>query len=151
SALCSLDGYIEDPHGSFEWAAPSEEVHAFVNDLMRPMGMHLYGRRMYDTLAVWETMDTPDQPEIIRDFPRVCQPADKVVDSRTLDAAPTARTRVERTFDAGAVRALKESCDRDLLVGGAELAGEALRAGLVDDLHLFLNPILVGGGKSALP
>jgi dihydrofolate reductase len=149
--MCSLDGYVEDEQGSFDWAKPSDEVHAFANDLTRSFGTHLYGRRMYDTLAVWETLDTPDQPGILRDFARIWQTADKVVYSRTLETAPTARTRVEREFQPDAVRALKAASDRDLLIGGAELAGEAFRAGLVDELHLFLNQVLVGGGKRALP
>jgi dihydrofolate reductase len=151
TAICSLDGYIEDETGAFDWSAPDDEVHQFVNDLVRPMGTHLYGRRMYETLAVWETMDTPDQTEVVRDFARVWQTADKVVYSRTLDTVATARTRIERTFDLDAVGALKAGTDRDLTVGGAELAGEMIRAGLVDEIHLFLNPIIVGGGKAALP
>ena len=152
TAICSLDGYIEDANGQFNWAAPDEEVHQFINDLERSAGTHLYGRRMYETLMVWETDPTlaSDSP-ITRDYAQIWQAAEKVVFSRTLQAVPTRRTRIERDFDPAAIRQLKETAERDILIGGPELAVEAFRAGLVDECQLFLTPILVGGGKSALP
>jgi dihydrofolate reductase len=152
SAITSLDGYLEDENGTFEWAAPDDEVHAFVNDLLRPVGTYLYGRRMYEVMSYWETADqASEQRPVARDFTRIWQAADKVVWSRTLESPSTARTRIEREFDAAAVRRLKETGTRDVAVGGTELAASALRAGLVDELQLFLAPVLVGGGKRALP
>jgi dihydrofolate reductase len=152
SALTSLDGYVADADGGFDWAAPDDEVHAFVNKLQRPVGTQLLGRRMYDVLAVWETIDTgPEQAPVIRDFAEIWRASDKVVYSRTLEAVSTARTRLERGFDPEAVRAMKGDADRDLTVGGPGLAEEALRAGLVDEIHLFLSPVVVGGGTRALP
>lgn len=152
SAIASLDGYVNDAEGRFEWAAPDDEVHAFVNDLERPVGTYLYGRRMYETMVAWETMDTgPEQPEAMRDYTRIWQAADKIVYSRTLQSVSSARTRLERTFDPAAVRRMKEQATRDLSIGGPHLAAEALRAGLVDELQLFLVPVLVGGGTPALP
>ena len=151
SALASLDGYVEDADGGFGWAAPDEQVHAFVNDLERPVGTYLYGRGMYETMTFWQDVDTTDEPAVIGDFAELWRAADKVVYSRTLSAVSTPRTRLERDFDPGAVRRLKEASSRDLTIGGAELAGEAIAAGLVDECHLFLNPVLVGGGKPALP
>ena len=142
SAIASLDGYIEDEHGKFDWAAPDDEVHAFINELERPVGTYLYGRRMYETMVAWESVDSHPYAEIWR-------AADKVVYSRTLDAVASARTRIERHFDPEAVRRLKE--EGDISVGGPELAAEAIKAGLVDEYHLFLVPWLVGGGKRALP
>jgi dihydrofolate reductase len=151
SALASLDGYTEDPDGRFGWAMPDEEIHAFVNDEERPVGTYLYGRRMYETMAVWETMDVSGEPAEMADYAEIWRDADKVVYSRTLREASTARTRIEHQFDPEAVRELKASADRDISVGGPELAGQAIAAGLVDDIHLYLFPILVGGGKRALP
>ena len=152
TVIASLDGYVADADGNFGWAAPDDEVHAFVNDLVRSVGTQLLGRRMYDVLAVWETIDTgPDQAPVIREFADLWRATDKVVYSRTLESVSTARTRLERDFDPEAVRALKADADRDLTVGGAGLAEEALRAGLVDEVHLFLSPVVVGGGTSALP
>jgi dihydrofolate reductase len=152
AAIASLDGYIEDESGRFDWAAPDAEVHAFVNDLERPVGTHLYGRRMYETMVFWETAHTrPDPPPHILDYAEIWQAADKVVYSRTLDEASSTRTRIEREFDPEAVLELKESADRDLGIGGPELAAEALRTGLVDEFQLFLAPVAVGGGKPALP
>jgi dihydrofolate reductase len=147
SALASLDGYVADADGRFEWAAPDAEVHAFVNDLERGVGTMLLGRRMYEVLAVWETMDEPE-PEM-RDFAEIWRAADKIVYSRTLETVSTARTRIEREFDPEAVRAMK--VEGDVSIGGPELAGHALRAGLVDELQLLISPILVGGGTAALP
>jgi dihydrofolate reductase len=149
SAIASLDGYTEDEDGKFDWAAPDEQVHAFVNDLERPVGTYLYGRRMYETMVPWETMADP--APVMRDYAEIWQAAEKVVYSATLEAVTSARTRLERSFDPDAVRELKASRERHLSVGGPTLAAEALRAGLVDELHLFLNPIVVGGGKPALP
>jgi dihydrofolate reductase len=151
SALTSLDGYLADSDGNFEWAAPDEEVHAFLNRTEASTGTWLLGRRMYGFMTYWETVPTDTGPQVDRDFARAWQSADKIVYSRTLTEVPTARTRLERDFDADAVRALKDSDGPDLSVGGAELAGQALAAGLVDELHLYLNPVVVGGGTAALP
>ena len=152
TTIMSLDGYIADEHGNFDWAAPDEEVHRFVNDLERPVGTYLYGRRMYEVMSAWETMDSaPDQPQVILDFAGIWQAADKVVYSRTLDTVSTARTRIERQFDPEAVRRLKASTGPDLAVGGPHLAAQAIEAGLVDEYHLVLTPTVVGGGNQALP
>ena len=149
SAIASLDGYVADEDGHFGWAEPDEEVHAFVNDLERPVGTHLYGRRLYEVMLAWETIDPADQPPYIRDFAEIWRAADKIVYSNTLEAASSARTRIERDFDPDAVRQLKASAASDLMVGGPELAAHAFKAGLVDECHLFLAPIVVGGGKPA--
>jgi len=152
SAITSLDGYIEDADGKFDWAAPDEDVHAFVNDLERPVGTYLYGRRMYETMVFWESpRDAAEQPPFVREYAEIWQAADKIVYSNTLQTAASARTRIEREFDPEAVRQLKEAADRDLSVGGAGLAAQAIAAGLVDEYHLFLVPVLTGGGKPALP
>jgi dihydrofolate reductase len=152
SAISSLDGYIEDEAGGFDWAVPDDEVHAFVNDLERSAGTYLYGRRMYETMVGWETDPSlAAQSPLMRDFAASWQAADKVVYSTTLDAPSTARTRIERAFDADQVRQMKASASRDLSVGGPDLAAQAFRAGLVDECHLFLTPIIVGGGKPSLP
>ena len=152
SAIASLDGYIEDRRGSFEWAAPDEEVHAYVNDLERPIGTYLYGRRMYETMRFWETAGAGDEDGAVsQDYAQLWRTADKVVYSRTLEEISTARTRIEHAFAPAEVRRLKESSDSDISIGGPALAAEAFRAGLIDELHLFLHPIVVGGGKSALP
>lgn len=152
SAIASLDGYVEDQQGKFDWAAPDDEVHAFVNDLERSVGTYLYGRRMYETMVFWETLSTSgDQPAVTREFAEIWRAAEKVVYSRTLQTLSSTRTRIERDFDPAAIRRFKESLGRDITIGGAELAGEAIAAGLVDECHLFLGPIVVGGGKRALP
>jgi dihydrofolate reductase len=152
STITSLDGYVEDAQGRFDWAAPDEEVHAFVNGLERPIGAHLYGRRMYETMVFWETASAGgDQLAAARDFAEIWRAADKIVYSRTLRTPSSARTRVEPEFDPAAIAHLKQSSARDITVGGAALAGEAIAAGLVDECHLFLTPIVVGGGKRALP
>ena len=152
TAIASLDGFIEDESGRFDWAEPDEEAHTFVNDLERPVGTYLYGRRLYETMVYWETADTvADQPPYILDYAAIWQAADKVVYSRTLEAPSGARTRIERDFEPEAIRGLKEAADRDLSVGGAELAAQALEAGLVDEIRLFVAPVVVGGGKRALP
>jgi dihydrofolate reductase len=152
SAIGSLDGYVEDASGKFEWAAPDEEVHAFVNELERPIGTHLYGRRMYETMVFWETVDPDgDWPAVARELAAIWQAADKVVYSRTLETVSSARTRIERELDPDAIERMKQSSGSDISIGGAELAGQAIAAGLVDELQLLLVPVLVGGGKRALP
>ena len=152
SAIASLDGYIEDAGGRFDWAEPDGEVHAFVNDLVRPVGTHLVGRRMYETMVYWEhPPDLAAQPAYVQDFAGIWQAADKVVYSKSLETPASARTRIEREFDPEAVRELKATAARDLAVGGPELAAQAIEAGLVDEYQLFLVPVLVGGGKRSLP
>lgn len=152
SAIASADGYIEDEDGRFEWAEPDEEVFRFVNELARPAGTHLYGRRMYETLLYWETADAiPDMPDYIREWTRLWQAADKIVFSTTLESTSSARTRLERDFDPGLVRRLKSDAERDISVGGSALAGQALGAGLVDEVQLILMPVAVGGGKPVFP
>ena len=151
SAIASLDGYIADEEGRFDWAEPDDEVHAFVNDLERSVGTYLYGRRLYEVMAVWETWSVEDEPPAIRDYAEIWRAADKVVYSTTLDEASTARTRIERRFDPEEVRRMKAGSERDLSVGGAGLAAHAFRAGLVDECRLFVAPVLVGGGTRALP
>jgi dihydrofolate reductase len=147
----SLDGYIEDEHGSFEWTAPDDELFAFITELVRPIGTYLYGRRLYETMAVWETDPAlAAQSELMAAFANVWQTADKVVYSTTLDAVSTAKTRLEHTFDPASVRDLKASATSDLTVGGPNLTAHALKAGLVDECHLFIRPVLVGRGKPAL-
>lgn len=150
SAIASADGFVEDAGGSFDWAAPDEELLGFVNELERPVGTYLYGRRMYETMRYWETADLTGEPPGEQDFARLWRAADKIVFSRTLPAVPTARTRIERTFSPGMIRQLKQAAVRDLTVAGADLAGQALTAGLVDELQLILVPVIVGGGKPAL-
>ena len=149
--LASLDGYVADEQGGFDWAEPDEEVHTLVNELDRPVGTHLYGRRMYEVLVAWETLSLDDQPSFIRDFAEIWRSADKVVYSSMLETVSSARTRIERTFDPEAVRQMKSSSERDLSIGGPHLAAEAFRAGLIDETFLFLAPIVVGGGNPALP
>ena len=152
SALTSLDGFIEDADGSFEWAAPDEEVHGFINDLERTAGTHLYGRRMYETMRVWETdPNLAADSALMQDYANIWQAADKIVFSRSLAAMSTRRTRLEREFDTEAVRKLKAESAHELLIGGPGLAAHAFKAGLVDELHLFIIPVLVGDGKKALP
>src|SRR3954469_16646309 len=151
SAIASLDGYVADENGEFGWSMPDEEVHAFVNDLERPVGTHLYGRRMYEVMKVWESDEMLEgEPACMRDFAEIWRAAEKIVYSRTLDAVATSRTRVERTFDPATVRELKQAEERDIGIGGPELAAQALEADLVDELHLFLTPVVVGGGRPAL-
>lgn len=152
TAITSLDGYIEDEIGNFDWSAPDDEVHAFVNDLERPIGTYLYGRRLYETMIYWATADQlPDLPPVEADYTALWQAADKVVFSRTLASVSSARTRIVRDFDPELIRQMKAVAERDLSVGGPELAAQALRAGLVDELQLFVSPAVVGGGKPALP
>ena len=152
AAIASLDGYVEDEQGRFDWSAPDEEVHAFVNDLERPTGTYLYGRRMYETMVFWETATSEaDEPAVFSDYAGIWRGADKIVYSRTLQEVSSERTRIERNFDRDAVTRLKQSTPADISIGGAEIAHHALDAGLVDECHLFLCPIVVGGGKRALP
>jgi dihydrofolate reductase len=152
SAITSLDGYVADQDGNFDWAAPDEEVHSFVNDLERPIGTYLYGRRMYETMVFWESAHTlADQSPAERDFTGIWQAADKIVYSKTLETVSSARTRIERDFDPDAVQALKTSVGPDMTVGGPDLAAQAIKAGLVDECHLFVTPIVVGGGSPSLP
>lgn len=152
SAIASLDGYVADEDGTFDWAAPDEEVHRFVNELERPVGTYLYGRRMYETMVAWETMSTSaDQPAVARDFATIWRAAEKVVYSTTLETVSSARTRLERTFDPEAVRQLKARAESDATIGGPGLAGQALAAGLVDEVQLFVSPVVVGGGRRGLP
>jgi len=152
TAITSLDGYVEDKGGGFDWAVPDAEVHAFINELEGHIGTHLYGRRMYETMAVWQTFgDEPGLTEIEADFAEMWRALDKVVYSRTLDAVWTPRTRLEREFDPEAVRRMKDVADRDLSISGPGLAQHAFRAGLVDEVHKFVFPVVVGGGKPGLP
>ena len=145
----SLDGYVEDKTGAFDWVNP-DQVHAFVTELLRPIGTYLYGRRLYETMAYWETPAEGSSPER-RDFARVWQKAKKIVFSRTLTGATTRNTRIERDFDVETIRKFKRESEHDINIGGAELAGLALESDLVDECHLFVNPVIVGGGKPAFP
>jgi dihydrofolate reductase len=152
STIASLDGYVADANGNFDWAAPDAEVHAFVNDLERPVGTYLYGRRMYEVMLYWETaLEHADQPPAEREYAEIWQGADKIVYSTSLETVSSARTTIERTFDAEAVRRMKAASTSDISVGGPGLAAEAIRAGLVDELHLFVAPVVVGGGTRNLP
>ena len=148
----SVDGCIEDEHGSFDWTEPDDEVFAFITDLVRSVGTYLCGRRLYETMAVWETDPAlAAQSELLADFANVWQAADKVVYSTTLEAVSTAKTRLERSFAPDSVRDMKASAASDLTVGGANVAAHAFKAGLVDECQLFVHPVLVGAGKPALP
>ncbi len=151
SVIASLDGYVADQDGNFDWAAPGEDVHTFVNDLEGPIGTYLYGRRMYEVMVYWETVTLDDQPPFIRDYAEIWRAAEKVVYSRTLDTVSSARTRIERDFDPAVARQMKATAGRDISVGGPDLAAQAIRAGLVDEWHLFVAPAVVGGGTRALP
>ena len=152
SAIMSLDGYVADEDGNFDWAEPDEEVHTFVNDLERRVGTYLYGRRMYDVMVAWESPDTvADQPPFMHDYAEIWRAADKVVYSTTLGSASSARTRVERAFDAEAIRRMKATANNDISVGGPDLAGQAIKAGLVDEWHLFVSPVVIGGGNRCFP
>jgi dihydrofolate reductase len=152
SAITSLDGYVADADGRFDWAEPDEDVHSFVNDLQRPIGTYLYGRRLYEVMIYWETAHTlADQPSWIRDYTEIWQAANKVVYSKTLEMVSSARTRIERDFDPEAIRRMKISEEKDITVGGPHLAAHAIKARLVDEYHLFVAPIVVGGGTPALP
>jgi dihydrofolate reductase len=149
SAITSLDGYVADANGNFDWAKPDEEVHTFVNDLERPVGIYLYGRRMYEVMVAWETL--ADHRPVMRDFAEIWRAADKIVYSKTLETVSSARTRIEREFDPAAVQQMKTATGRDITVGGPDLAAQAIEAGLVDECQLFVAPIVVGGGKQSFP
>jgi dihydrofolate reductase len=152
SAIASLDGYVADEDGNFDWAAPDAEVHSFVNDLERPVGTYLLGRRMYEVMLFWETVSADAaQAPIMRDFAEMWRAADKVVYSTTLEEESSAKTRIDRNFDPEAVRQMKASAEQDISVGGPNLAAHAIRAGLVDEFHLFVTPVVVGGGQHWLP
>jgi len=152
SAITSLDGYVEDEEGNFDWSAPDEEVHSFINELERPVGTYLYGRRMYETMVYWETAQAlSDEPPYAPDFTELWQAADKIVYSESLATVSSAKTRIERTFDPKEIQRMKSSRQRDITIGGPNLAAQAFKAGLVDECQLFLTPIVVGGGKPALP
>ena len=153
SMLMSLDGYVEDEHGRFGWGAPNDaELHAYINALAAPLGTYLYGRRMYETMVFWETAHTlPDQPPFVLDWARQWQAAEKIVYSNSLTASRSARTRIERVFDPEVVRGLKAEVDRDLCIAGPQLAGEAIKAGLVDEFQMIVCPVVVGGGKRFFP
>jgi dihydrofolate reductase len=151
SSIHSVDGYVADEGGSFDWAEPDAQVHAFINDLERDVGTYLYGRRMYEVMQAWETLELADQPPHMRDFAEIWRAADKIVYSTTLESVSSARTSLERAFEPAAVAELKSSASRDISVGGPGLASHAFNAGLIDECHLFLAPIVVGGGVRALP
>jgi dihydrofolate reductase len=152
STIMSLDGYVADEDGNFDWSVPDEEVHIFVNDLERPVGTYLYGRRMYEVMTYWETAGAGgDQPGHLQDYADIWRAADKIVYSRTLDRVPSARTTIERDFDLDGIRTMKNQQTRDISIGGPELAAQAIRAGLVDDFHFILAPIVVGAGNPGLP
>jgi dihydrofolate reductase len=151
SAITSLDGYVADEDGNFDWAEPDEEVHTFVNDLQRSVGTYLYGRRLYEVMLAWETMNLPDHPAFIQDFAEIWRATDKIVFSRTLGTVSSARTRIERDFDPEVVRQMKAAAERDITVGGPDLAAQAFKSGLVDECQLFVAAIVVGGGKQSLP
>jgi dihydrofolate reductase len=151
STIVSADGYIEDPDGGLDWGMPDEELLSFINELERPVSTYLYGRRLYEAMLYWETAHTTAQSRLFQEFTGIWQAAEKVVFSTTLTSVSSARTRVERAFDPGKIRQLKSATEHDVTVGGADLAGQAIKAGLVDELQLFLVPVVVGGGKPALP
>jgi dihydrofolate reductase len=151
TAITSLDGYVNDQDGNFDWAEPSDEVHAFVNDLERPVGTYLYGRRLYEVMVAWESMGLAGEPAVIEDYARLWRAAEKIVYSKTLEGATSARTRIERSFDLEAIRRMKAQSDRDISLGGPTLAASAITAGLVDEYRFFVTPVLVGGGTPALP
>jgi dihydrofolate reductase len=152
SAITSLDGYVADEHGKFDWSAPDEEVHAFVNELERPIGTYLYGRRLYEVMVYWETAGaSPEEPSVAREYAEIWRAANKIVYSKTLREPSSARTRVDRDLNTEALKQMKGLSDRDISVGGPELAAQAIKAGLVDECRLFVNPVIVGGGRRALP
>jgi dihydrofolate reductase len=152
SAIASADGYVEGADGSIDWGEPDAELLCFINELERPAGTYLYGRRMYEAMLYWETASrVPGQPPLVREFTGIWQAAEKIVFSKTLASVSSARTRIEPTFDPRMVRQLKSAAEHDMTVGGADLAGQAIKAGLVDELRLFLVPVVIGGGKRALP
>ena len=151
TSIASLDGFVADARGEFGWAAPDDEVHAFVNGLTRATGTHLYGRRTYEVMTVWDTMPLEDEPPVVREFAEIWRSADKIVFSSTLTEPSSGRTRIERRFEPDGVHRLKEALSTDLGIGGPTLAAAAVRAGLVDEVHLLVVPVVVGGGTSVWP
>ena len=152
ATITSLDGYVADENGDFAWGEPNEEMHKFVNNLEQTIGTYLYGRRMYEVMVVWETMHAlPDQPGYILEYSEIWRDTDKIVYSKTLEGASSSRTRIEREFDPEAIRQMKMQAERDISVAGPELAAQALAAGLVDEIHRFVSPVVVGGGNQSLP
>jgi dihydrofolate reductase len=152
AAISSVDGYVADTEGNFDWSAPDEEVHRFVNELERPIGTHLYGRRMYEVMRYWETAPIGDDgPSAEQEYAKIWQAADKIVYSKSLEQVSSARTRIEREFDPQAIQQLKAAATHDLSVSGPTLAAQAIKLGLVDECHLFLSPVVVGGGNPAMP
>lgn len=152
AGIVSLDGYFADANDKFDWAMPSEEIHTFINDLERKIGTHLYGRRLYEIMTAWETMHTlAGQPPIVLDYSAIWRSADKIVFSKSLKAVSSSRTTIQTEFDAEVVRNLKNKSERDLSIGGPDLAAQAIKAGLVDEYRLFITPVLVGGGKQFFP
>jgi dihydrofolate reductase len=147
----SLDGFIADRDGNFDWAEPDDEVHTFVNDLERPVGTYLYGRRMYEVMVAWETVDLADQASYVQDYQRIWRSADKMVFSTTLTEVRSERTRLELAFDPEAIREMKAAADADIGIGGPGLAAHAIRAGLVDEFRILVLPVIVGGGNPWLP
>lgn len=144
----SIDGYAEDASGALDWANPAQ-THEFITNLVRPMRTHICGRRLYETMAYWDTALLDEYPVHYRDFAQVWRGAEKIVFSRTLTEIPPGYSRIERNFDASAIRALKKESPSDMTIGGAELAGLALEAGLLDESHVFVNPVILGAGKPA--
>jgi dihydrofolate reductase len=151
SAITSLDGYVADEDGNFDWAEPDEEVHAFINELERPVGTYLYGRRLYEVMVAWEELALADQPPHMQDFAKIWRAADKIVYSKTLEAVSSAKTRIEREFEPDTIRQVKSRAGRDLIIGGPDLAADAFIAGVVDECQIFIAPVVVGGGKQSLP
>ena len=151
STISSLDGYIADEKGNFDWAVPDEEVHAFVNELERPFGTYLYGRKLYETMVAWETMDLHEQPFVVQDYAQIWRAADKIVFSSTIEKASSTRTRTERVFDPAAIARVKVTAARDISVGGPHLAAAAIKAGLIDEYRFFIAPVVIGAGNASLP
>lgn len=148
----SLDGYTEDMDGNFDFTDPNDDVFIFISNLIRATGTHLYGRRMYETMMVWETdPNLAAESPLRRNFAEIWQAADKIVYSRTLEAVSTRKTQIEGNFDPTAIRQLKETAEQDIHIGGPELAAHAFRSGLIDECHLFIAPVILGGGKPCLP
>lgn len=151
TGITSLDGYVADESGNFDWSVPDEEVHRFVNAIERPIGTYLYGRRLYEVMVAWEKMNTDDQPSFVQDYAQLWRAADKIVFSSTLATASSARTRISREFDPEEIRRLKETAQHDLSIGGPHLAAEAIKAGLVDEYRVLVSPVVVGGGTRFFP
>lgn len=151
SAITSLDGYVADESGTFDWAMPDEEVHAFINDLERPIGTYLYGRKMYETMVVWSTMNVENEPDCMRDYAQIWKAADKIVYSKTLKKVSSSKTFIKTNFEPQDIKRLKQSSTSDLAIGGPQIAAEAIKAGLVDEYHQFIAPVIIGSGNAWLP